>query len=58
MPQKIICGNCGEVFYDGFDLKPPDDILQQLKGVCPKCGRKLVFDPKNVDIKVVQGGKR
>lgn len=55
MPQRITCGGCGEVFYEGTDLKLPDEVIQQLKGVCPKCGKKLTFDPKNVDIQAMQG---
>ena len=54
MPQKIICGSCGEVLYDGNDLKPPEELIQQLKGVCPSCGKKLAFDPAKVDIRVSQ----
>ncbi len=51
MPQKIICGGCGRVFYFGTDLKPPEETVQQNKGVCPECGKKLHFDPKNVEIR-------
>lgn len=58
MPQKIICGGCGEVFYEGTNLKPPEELIQQLKGTCPKCGRKLHFDPRNVEIKGATGGNK
>ena len=51
MPQKIVCGGCGEVFYSSKDLKPPEEIIQQLKGICPKCGKELSFDPRNIDIR-------
>ena len=54
MPQKIICGGCGEVFYNGNDLKPPEETVEELSGVCPKCGKKLSFDPTKVDIRAFQ----
>ena len=50
MPQKIICSECGEIFYEGTELKPPEEIMQRLKGICPTCGKSLNFDPKKVDI--------
>lgn len=58
MPQKITCGSCGEVLYDEKDLKPPEEVIQQLKGVCPRCGKKLSFDPAKVDIRVMREGKK
>jgi len=54
MPQKISCDGCGEMFYEGTDLKAPEEINQQLKGICPKCGRKLSSNPIKVDIKGLQ----
>ncbi len=54
MPQKMTCGNCGEVLYEGNDLKPPEEIVKQYNGLCPKCGKKLSFDPTKIDISVLQ----
>lgn len=54
MPQRIICGGCGKVLYEGNDLKLPEELIQQFKGVCPGCGKKLSFDPAKVDIRVLQ----
>jgi len=51
MPQKIICEVCGEVLYNGVDLKPPEEVIQQFGGNCPKCGKKLKFNPEKVEIK-------
>jgi hypothetical protein len=39
------------VLYDGDELKPPDEILQQYDGKCPKCGKKLALIPLDVEIK-------
>lgn len=36
--------------YDGPELKPPDEILQEHEGKCPKCGKKLAFVPINVNV--------
>ncbi|MDH5449498.1 MAG: hypothetical protein OEX77_01175 [Candidatus Bathyarchaeota archaeon] len=51
MPQRVICHECGAVLYEGGDLRPPDEIIQQHDGKCPKCGKKLSFIPTKVDIK-------
>jgi DNA-directed RNA polymerase subunit RPC12/RpoP len=51
MPQLIICEQCGATLYNGLDLKPPDEILQEHDGKCPKCGKKLSFTPKNIEVK-------
>jgi len=58
MPQKIICGSCNEVLYEGNDLKLPEELVQQFKGTCPKCGKRLSFDPRNIEIHGVARGKR
>jgi len=31
-------------------LKPPDEIIQANDGKCPKCGKKISFIPKKVDV--------
>jgi len=54
MPQRIVCENCGHVLYSGIELKPPDEVSQQYTGKCPHCGKKLVFRPEKVDIKVLE----
>jgi len=42
------------VLYEGADLKPPDEILQQFDGKCPSCGKKLSLLPINVDVKPIR----
>lgn len=54
MPQKVLCEQCGFVLYEGEDLKPPDEIVQSHDGICPKCGKKLSFIPKQVEVEAVQ----
>jgi DNA-directed RNA polymerase subunit RPC12/RpoP len=54
MPQLVICENCGAILYKGVDLKPPDEIIQEHDGKCPKCGKKLSFTPKNIEVKPVE----
>ncbi|KON31933.1 hypothetical protein AC478_01765 [miscellaneous Crenarchaeota group-1 archaeon SG8-32-3] len=51
LPQRVICSACRHVLYEGPDLKPPDEILQQHDGKCPKCGRKLSLLPIDVEVK-------
>ena len=51
VPQRVICQKCGYVLYDEADLKPPDEILHQYNGRCPKCGKKLALVPLDVEVK-------
>lgn len=51
MPQRVLCHDCGFVIYEGLDLKPPDEILRQNEGKCPKCGKKLSSLPIKVEVK-------
>ena len=32
-------------------MKPPDEIIQTHDGKCPKCGKKISFVPKKVEVK-------
>ena len=50
MPQRILCMGCNTSLYDGFELESPLEIIQRNNGVCPKCGRRLSFDPDAVKI--------
>jgi DNA-directed RNA polymerase subunit RPC12/RpoP len=54
IPQLVICEQCGATLYNGIDLKPPDEIIQEYDGKCPKCGKKLSFTPKNIEVKQVE----
>lgn len=50
MPQRVLCDGCGEIIYEGDDLKSPEEIHQMCGGKCPKCGRKLSLMPRKVKI--------
>jgi len=54
MPQRVVCDSCGEVLYNGKDLKPPDEIILNHEGKCPKCGKKLSFIPINVEVRPIK----
>jgi len=54
MPQRVFCQKCGFTLYEGVELTPPDEIVQRFNGKCPKCGKKLLFNPTNVDIKPIK----
>lgn len=51
MVYKVVCHNCGYVFYK--DKKIPNllEIYGSVGGVCPRCGRKINWKPKAVIIK-------
>jgi len=51
MPQRVICHGCNYVLYEGSELKPPDEIITQYGGKCPKCSRKLSLLPLDVEVK-------
>lgn len=53
MPQRVICHECGHVLYEGFELRPPDEIISQNGGKCPKCNRKLSLLPLEVEVKPI-----
>jgi hypothetical protein len=50
LPQKVICEKCDFILYEGTELKPPDEIIQINDGKCPKCGKKISFIPKKVEV--------
>ena len=51
MPQRVACQGCGHVLYEGPELRPPDEILHEIDGKCPNCGKKLSFVPIDVEVK-------
>jgi len=50
MPLRVICQKCKSVLYDGKDLKPPYEIIQDYNGRCPNCGKKLSQMPIDFEI--------
>jgi hypothetical protein len=36
--------------YEGKELKPPDEIISENGGKCPKCNKKLSLLPLNVEV--------
>jgi RNase P subunit RPR2 len=54
VPQRVICQGCHHILYEGAELKPPDEVLQQYDGKCPKCGKKLSLLPIDVEVKPVK----
>ena len=50
MPQRVICHGCNHILYEGTELRPPDEIISQNGGKCPKCGRKLSLLPLDVEV--------
>ncbi|MEM2111627.1 MAG: hypothetical protein QXX08_07095 [Candidatus Bathyarchaeia archaeon] len=54
MPHEVKCHGCGELLYQGEELKSPEEIHQIWNGKCPKCGKKLSLMPQNVEVKPVK----
>jgi len=54
LPQRVICHGCGQVLYEGTELKPPDEIIHQHDGKCPNCSKKLSLLPLSVDVKPIK----
>jgi hypothetical protein len=52
MPLEIVCGECGEVLYSGFDLKSPKDVIRTSETKCRSCGKKL--SPSDFAIEVLK----
>ena len=50
MPQRVFCHACGATLYDGLELESPTEIIQRYNGTCPKCQKKLSFEPESVKI--------
>ncbi|MEM3955915.1 MAG: hypothetical protein QW424_04100 [Candidatus Bathyarchaeia archaeon] len=55
MPQKVLCGKCGEILYQGYEIKSPEEIYETYGGRCPKCGKKLLLVPQKIEIKPASG---
>jgi len=51
VPQRVKCQSCKSLLYEGEELKPPDEILQQHNGYCPNCKKKLSLLPLDVEVK-------
>ena len=54
MPQKVSCNGCGNVLYEGNELKAPDEIISAYDGKCNKCGKELSLYPINIEVKPKQ----
>ena len=39
-------------------MKPPDEIIQNYDGKCPKCGKKISFVPKKVVVRSAEEAGR
>jgi len=50
----VVCERCGAVLYEGVDLRPPDEIVQEYDGKCPKCGKKLSYSSQKIEIRPVE----
>lgn len=58
MPQRVICHECGDVLYEGVEIKAPDEIISEYDGKCPNCRKTLSSIPKNFEVKPVEKTKQ
>ncbi len=58
MPEKIICGRCGFVFYEGHDLVPPEVIAKKYDYRCPRCSSPLKLKPLTIKIELGSNKRR
>jgi hypothetical protein len=58
MPQRVKCDGCGYILYEGLELKPIYEIIQQHGEKCPNCGRKLSEEPIIIKIYVHSQNRR
>ncbi|MFQ6085337.1 MAG: hypothetical protein ACE5OY_03610 [Candidatus Bathyarchaeia archaeon] len=55
--QRIVCDNCQHILYEGGELRSPSEIIQEYNGTCPKCGKKLRFNPNSVEFHSSEKGR-
>jgi hypothetical protein len=48
VPQRVFCDACDTTLYCGVELESPSEIIVRYNGTCPKCEKKLSFDPDRV----------
>ena len=53
MPQKVICERCSAVLLDDSKLKLPEEVIKELDGKCPNCGKELIFNPDKIEINIL-----
>jgi len=50
MPMKIVCADCNFLLHNSKELVPFNEVLNDLHGKCPKCGRQLSPNPISVSV--------
>jgi len=38
------------LYEDDFEIIEPNQIILKYDGICPNCGKKLIFNPENINI--------
>jgi ribosomal protein S27AE len=52
LAQRILCGKCGQILYEGTELRPPYEIVETYNGKCPKCRKNLASIPITVTVSI------
>lgn len=54
MPLRVLCERCNFTLYEGDELKPPYEIIEEYDGRCPRCAKKLSYIPERFEIRPVE----
>jgi DNA-directed RNA polymerase subunit RPC12/RpoP len=49
-----VCEKCAFVLYEGELLKAPYEIIEEYEGKCPRCGKKLSYIPRTVQVRALK----
>jgi ribosomal protein S27AE len=52
LAQRILCERCGQILYEGTELKPPYEMVETYDGKCPKCRKNLSYIPITVKVSI------
>ena len=58
MPEVIVCGHCGFIFYEGTDLVPPETVAKKYNYRCPRCLAPLKLKPLNMKVEATRSRGR
>jgi len=56
LPQHVFCERCNAILYDGAELELPSEIIRRYNGICPKCRKRLSYQPERIKILVNNEG--
>jgi hypothetical protein len=59
LPVQYVCNSCDAILYEkgmpmhkGKRFKTPQEVINDLEGICPRCHRALVFNEMEIEVKI------